>query len=87
MALFQPCHGSAPDIGGQGKANPTATFLSAAMMLDWLAERSGNEALAQAAGKFERAVDTVFASGRMRPFELGGTDGTAAIRDAVLSNL
>ena len=85
--LFQPCHGSAPDIAGQGKANPTATFLSAAMMLDWLAERSGNEALAQAAGKLERAVDAVFASGRLRPFELGGQDGTIAIRDAVLSNL
>ncbi|MSQ62434.1 MAG: isocitrate/isopropylmalate dehydrogenase family protein [Betaproteobacteria bacterium] len=85
--LFQPCHGSAPDIFGQGKANPTATILSAAMMLDWLADRSGNEALAQAAGKLERAVDAVFASGRMRPFELGGKDGTAAIRDAVLSNL
>ena len=85
--LFQPCHGSAPDICGQGKANPTATILSAAMMLDWLADRSGNDALAQAAGKLERAVDVVFASGRMRPFELGGKDGTAAIRDAVLSNL
>jgi len=85
--LFQPCHGSAPDIAGQGKANPTATFLSAAMMLDWLAERSGNEALAQAAGKLERAVDAVFASGHLRPFELGGKVGPAAIRDAVLSNL
>ena len=85
--LFQPCHGSAPDIAGQGKANPTAAILSAAMMLDWLAERSRNAALAQAAGKLERAVDTVFASARMRPFELGGKDGTAAIRDAVLSNL
>ena len=85
--LFQPCHGSAPDIAGQGKANPTAALLSAAMMLDWLAERSGNEALAQAAGRLERAVDAVFASGRLLPFELGGADGTAAIRDAVLSNL
>jgi len=85
--LFQPCHGSAPDIAGQGKANPTAAFLSAAMMLDWLAERSGNPALGAAALKLERAVDAVFASGRLRPFELGGKDGTAAIRDAVLSNL
>jgi 3-isopropylmalate dehydrogenase len=85
--LFQPCHGSAPDIAGQGKANPTASFLSAAMMLDWLADRSGNEALAKAAGRLERAVDAVFASGRLRPFELGGKDGTAAIRDAVHSNL
>ena len=35
--LFQPAHGSAPDIAGQDKANPTATFLATAMMLDWLA--------------------------------------------------
>jgi 3-isopropylmalate dehydrogenase len=85
--LFQPCHGSAPDIAGQGKANPTATFLSAAMMLDWLADRSGNEALAKASATIERAVDAVYASGKLKPFELGGKDGTAAIRDAVLSNL
>src|SRR5690242_21005415 len=38
-AVFQPCHGTAPDIMGQGKANPTAMILSAAMMLDWLADR------------------------------------------------
>lgn len=85
--VFQPCHGTAPDIAGQGKANPTAMFLSAGMMLDWLAERSGNEALAAAAGRLERAVDAAYASGRLRPFELGGRDGTIAIRDAVLSNL
>ncbi|MEO8278996.1 MAG: isocitrate/isopropylmalate dehydrogenase family protein [Ideonella sp.] len=85
--LFQPCHGSAPDIAGQGKANPTATILSAALMLDWLAERNGNDALAQAARRIERAVDEVFGSGRVLPFELGGTDGTAAIAAAVASNL
>jgi 3-isopropylmalate dehydrogenase len=85
--LFQPCHGSAPDIHGHGKANPTACFLSAAMMLDWLAERSGNEALARAARKIERAVDEVFSSRTAIPFEFGGTAGTRAIRDAVLSNL
>ncbi len=39
--LFQPAHGSAPDIAGQGKANPTAMLLSAAMMLEWLGERHG----------------------------------------------
>ncbi len=38
-AVFQPCHGTAPDIMGQGKANPTAMILSAAMMLDWLADK------------------------------------------------
>jgi len=85
--LFQPCHGSAPDIAGQGKANPTATILSAAMMLDWLAERSGEDALAAAGARIERAVDAVFASGRIRPFEFGGSDGTKTIAAAVASNL
>lgn len=86
-ALFQPCHGSAPDIAGQGKANPTACFLSAAMMLDWLAERSANGALADAARRIERAVAEVFASASALPVELGGKAGTRALRDAVLSNL
>jgi 3-isopropylmalate dehydrogenase len=85
--LFQPCHGSAPDIAGQGKANPTATILSAAMMLDWLAERSGVEALGEAAARIERAVDAVYASGRIAPFEFGGRDGTRAIAGAIASNL
>ena len=85
--LFQPCHGSAPDIAGQGKANPTACILSAAMMLDWLAERSGNPALAQAARRIEKAVDVIFQSQKLKPFEFGGSAGTQAIRDAVLSNL
>jgi 3-isopropylmalate dehydrogenase len=85
--LFQPCHGSAPDIAGEGKANPTACILSAAMMLDWLAERSRNEALAQAARRIEKAVDVVFQSQALKPFEFGGSAGTRAIRDAVLSNL
>lgn len=85
--LFQPCHGSAPDIAGQGKANPTAAILSAAMMLDWLAQRSGMEVLAAAGQRLEHAVDAVFASGKIRPYEFGGSDGTAAIAGAVLSNL
>jgi 3-isopropylmalate dehydrogenase len=85
--LFQPCHGSAPDIAGQGKANPTATILSAALMLDWLAERHSQAALGDAARRIEQAVDTVFASGKIVPFEFGGEDGTQAIADAVASNL
>jgi 3-isopropylmalate dehydrogenase len=85
--LFQPCHGSAPDIAGQGKANPTATILSAALMLDWLAERHGEAELAAAARRIERAVDAVFVTGRLVPFEFGGRDGTAAIAAAVASQL
>ncbi len=86
-ALFQPCHGSAPDIAGHGKANPTATILSAALMLDWLAERSGQDALAMAARRIEDAVDRVFASQRIVPHEFGGNDGTTVIAAAVAAEL
>ena len=48
-AVFQPCHGTAPDIAGRGLANPTAMFLSAAMMLDWLGDRHSSPACRQAA--------------------------------------
>src|SRR5262249_60290410 len=41
-AVFQPCHGTAPDIMGKGLANPTAMILSAALLLDWLAHRPGH---------------------------------------------
>ncbi len=85
--LFQPCHGSAPDIAGQGKANPTATILSAALMLDWLADSSGLDALAAAARRLEQAVDAVFSAGTITPYEFGGRDGTHAIASAVASNL
>ena len=86
-ALFQPCHGTAPDIAGSGKANPTAMFLSAAMMLDWLGERQGDARLSEAAGLLEDAVRTVFSERRVRPFEFGGTSGTQEITQAVLARL
>jgi len=82
-AVFQPCHGTAPDIMGQGKANPTAMFLSAAMMLDWLADKHVHQPAADAALRIERAVDKAYASG-IKPMEYGGKDGTAAISKAVM---
>jgi 3-isopropylmalate dehydrogenase len=85
-AVFQPCHGTAPDIAGQGKANPTAMILSAAMMLDWLADKHGLAAAAEAGGRIERAVDKAYADG-LRPIEFGGSNGTADITKAVLSHL
>jgi 3-isopropylmalate dehydrogenase len=78
-AVFQPCHGSAPDIAGQGLANPTAMILSAAMMLEWLAERHGLEAPAKAGGLLRQAVDEAFAGGGLLTPELGGTAGTADV--------
>jgi 3-isopropylmalate dehydrogenase len=85
-AVFQPCHGTAPDIMGQGKANPTATILSAAMMLDWLADRHEHPPAAEAASRIERAVDKAYAGG-LKPMEYGGKDGTAAIAKAVMTAL
>ncbi|MGE0061001.1 MAG: isocitrate/isopropylmalate dehydrogenase family protein [Xanthobacteraceae bacterium] len=85
-AVFQPCHGTAPDIMGQGKANPTAMILSAAMMLDWLADRHDMPAAAQAGERIERAVDDAYRSG-IRPMEYGGSDGTAAVATAVMKAL
>ena len=85
--LFQPSHGSAPDIAGRGIANPTATFLSAAMMLDWLAQRHARPNLAEAARSIEAAVDAAFADGKVRPTDIGGNDGTAAITRAVIGLL
>ena len=85
-AVFQPCHGTAPDIMGQGKANPTAMILSAAMMLDWLADKHDHPPAAEAAQRIERAVDAAYAGG-LKPMEFGGGDGTAAIAGAVLKAL
>jgi 3-isopropylmalate dehydrogenase len=85
-AVFQPCHGTAPDIMGQGKANPTAMILSVAMLLDWLAEKHNLDAAADAAQRIERAVDRAYADG-IKPVELGGADGTASIARAVIAAL
>src|SRR6266851_3856895 len=85
-AVFQPCHGTAPDIMGKGVANPTAMILSAALMLDWLADRHGHAGAAAAARAIETAVDRAFAAG-LKPCELGGGDGTAAIGAAVTREL
>jgi len=82
-AVFQPCHGTAPDIAGRGLANPTAMFLSAAMMLDWLGERFAVDACARAASAVTRAVEQAFADGSLVPTEVGGTAGTREISDRV----
>ena len=85
-AVFQPSHGTAPDIAGQGIANPTAILLSAAMMLDWLAGRGAGEKWRNAARELERAVDDAFAAG-LRTHDIGGGDGTAAAAKAVAERL
>jgi 3-isopropylmalate dehydrogenase len=61
-------------------------ILSVAMMLDWLAEKHGLEAAAEAGERIERAVDKVYLDG-IKPFEFGGRNGTADVTNAVLAAL
>jgi 3-isopropylmalate dehydrogenase len=82
-AVFQPCHGSAPDIAGLGIANPFAMILSAAMMLDWLGVKHGNAALLADGAKLRRAVEAVIASGANLTRDLGGQASTQEAADAV----
>ncbi len=82
-AVFQPCHGSAPDIAGKGLANPTAMFLSGAMMLDWLADKHDDDNARRAARLIERAIDRAFAEGELVTTELGGNAGLLAVTQAV----
>ncbi len=82
--LFQPAHGSAPDIMGQDKANPLAAILSGALLLEYLAERSDNQAAADAGRLIEWAVEEGFSQSRMRPMEFGGDQGTKALTGELL---
>lgn len=86
-AVFQPCHGSAPDIAGKGLANPTAMFLSGAMMLDWLGQEKDHEAYERAGQMIVDAVDAAFADGTLISTERGGDAGVEAITQAVNSAL
>jgi 3-isopropylmalate dehydrogenase len=86
-ALFQPSHGTAPQIAGQNIANPLAMILSAAMMFDWLGERH-NDSTATAAGqKIETAVQAVLAAGESKTADLGGSATTTEVTDAVIERL
>ncbi|MEO0624174.1 MAG: isocitrate/isopropylmalate family dehydrogenase [Pseudomonadota bacterium] len=78
-AVFQPCHGSAPDIAGKGIANPTAMVLSAAMMLDWLGDRHGSAEAVSAGRLIRLAVERAFGNGDLVTCELGGAAGTAEV--------
>ncbi|WP_415403958.1 isocitrate/isopropylmalate dehydrogenase family protein [Tateyamaria sp. SN3-11] len=82
-AVFQPCHGSAPDIAGQGVANPMAMILSAAMMLEWLGGRHDVPAMVADGARLRDAVETVVAEARVVTRDLGGTAGTADVATAV----
>ena len=78
--VFQPAHGSAPDIAGQGKANPIATILSAAMMLDWLG-------LPEYGSAIRGAVEKALQDPACRTADIGGTMQCAEMAEAVVKQL
>ena len=79
-AIFEPIHGSAPDIAGQHKINPTAAILSASLMLAHLGE-------AKAAADIEQAVTKVISEGETLTQDMGGTASTEEFADAVIAAL
>ena len=85
--FFQAAHGSAPDIAGQGVANPIGTILASVLMLDWLGERHGDLELRQQARRIERAVEKVMAGGGLLTPDLGGEAGTGEVTRAVIDAL
>ena len=87
LCAAQAQHGSAPDIAGKDKANPTSLILSAAMLLEWLGEHSKNETLVKAGKAIDGAVDKVLANRETRTADLGGKLGTRAFGAAVAAAL
>ncbi|MCK9579592.1 MAG: isocitrate/isopropylmalate dehydrogenase family protein [Methanoregula sp.] len=78
-ALFEPVHGSAPDIAGRNIANPIAAVRSVAMLLDYLGDRAGS-------GRIETAIRTLIAQ-RICTRDLGGSHGTREFGDAIIAEL
>ncbi len=79
-SMFEPVHGSAPDIAGKGVANPIATLWSVVLMLEFLGEAAAGRALMA-------AIEAVTGQGRVLTRDLGGTAGTRELTDAVLNRL
>ena len=76
-SMFEPVHGSAPDIAGKGIANPLAAIASGAMMLDHLGETGS-------AARLHRAIERLAGQGTALPPDLGGTATTDEVADAVI---
>ena len=85
-AMAQAAHGSAPDIAGQGIANPLGMVMSVAMLLQWLGEKHADAAVAAAATSIEAAVDAVISSGAVTR-DMGGSATTANVTDAIVRGL
>jgi 3-isopropylmalate dehydrogenase len=81
--LFQPAHGSAPDIMGMDRANPMAAILSGVMMLDYLADKLDLPAYGDASRLLDHAITAAFENNNVRPMEFGGDMGTRTVTKAI----
>lgn len=86
-AVFQPSHGSAPTIAGKGIANPIATILSAAMMLDWLGDRHPGMKLKEAGELIDNAVTAFLKKKQGLTVDIGGNGSTSSTGDGVLREI
>jgi 3-isopropylmalate dehydrogenase len=86
-AVFQPSHGTAPDIAGKGIANPIAMVLSAAMMCDYLGDKRPNATLEEAARLIETGVEGYLARGENLPSDQGGSARTGEITDLIIQEM
>jgi 3-isopropylmalate dehydrogenase len=85
--IAQAQHGSAPDIAGTGRANPTSLILSAAMLLEWIGARRDDTRLAAAAKSIEAAVDSTLQNPKTRTTDLGGKLGTQEFAKVIAGKL
>jgi len=86
FAIFEPVHGSAPDIAGKGIANPLSFILSARMMFDWLTMKNNDKKCSEASLAIEDAVTKVLARGVKTP-DIGGNSRTDDVTNAILLEL
>lgn len=83
-ALFEPVHGSAPDIAGKGIANPISQIVSAKLMLEYLSERHSDPTLMRIAKALDNAITQVVEEGRTLTPELGGSSSTREVANEIL---
>jgi 3-isopropylmalate dehydrogenase len=86
-AVFQPCHGTAPDLAGKDIANPLAAILSGVMLLDYLSENHDDPAPRAAARRIEAAIRTALLAGEAQTADLGGRASTTASARAILRRI
>src|SRR5690606_16355007 len=84
--VFQPSHGSAPDITGKGIANPIAAVLSTAMMLEWLGKKQGLPQYILSATAIREAVESILKAGGLTR-ELGGELSTKQVQERLVQSL